>query len=410
MTLDEQRDVIERALGERMLNHAFVLLHQWLQEIGFERYGDRLQSLEQNYEALFRYFLTTDDPDRENVLNEMTGETYRLADSALVDISLKRGVIPQMIGFNRDNTESVIRYFGFCPRLREEDLDFIREVCIRDPQPSLALLMLASLTHNLRNYFSEDAILVLFEAIESENKLIADQALMNSIMLMIHYDIRIDFFPRLQEAFTEVIGDGERAFLSLMALVTNGNRKIEDMAHKIDVSKTDDIEAAIQDAIKDEMGDIEAMEDEYVEEHVISWVPSDEGDYMQGLVSILPDTWLMDVIVGENEERAQNISRAYLQIGSMDLWWDEPEVAEKLLVQLLRSKNPSPKDYINYGHLCFMKGDRVMAYENYREARRMLGSAKAFMNAFRPDRRFLVDRGVSMDDVYLMEDQLVKNC
>lgn len=403
MTLDEQRDVIERALGERMLNHAFMILHQWLQEIGFEQYGDRLQSLEQNYDALFRYFLTADDPDRENVLNEMTGEVYRLADSIFIDISLKRGTIPQMIGFNRDNMESVIRYFGSCPRLRDEDYDYMREVCVETPQPSIALLLLASLTHNLRGCFSEEAMLVLFEAIDSENNLIAGQALMNSIMLLIHYDIRIDFFPRVQNAFTEVIGDGERAFMAIMALITNANRKIEDMAHKIDLSKTEDVESAIQDAITEELGD-----EEYEEQQVISWVPSDEGDYMSGLVSMLPDTWLMDVVVGENEERAQNLSRAYLQNGSMDLWWDDLDTAEKLILQLLRSKNPTAKDYINYGHICFLRGDRVMAYENYREARRMLGSTKAFMAAFRPDRRFLVDRGITMDDVYLMEDQLVK--
>ena len=49
----------------------------------------------------------------------------------------------------------------------------------------------------------------------------------------------------------------------------------------------------------------------------------------------------------------------------------------------------------------------MMAYENYRTAREMCKGAKEFFALFRPDRRQLVDRGVPIEQVYLIEDQLL---
>ena len=49
----------------------------------------------------------------------------------------------------------------------------------------------------------------------------------------------------------------------------------------------------------------------------------------------------------------------------------------------------------------------MMAFENYLEARKRCSSAKEFYLFFRPDRRQLVDRGVPVEQVYLIEDQLL---
>jgi hypothetical protein len=48
----------------------------------------------------------------------------------------------------------------------------------------------------------------------------------------------------------------------------------------------------------------------------------------------------------------------------------------------------------------------MMAFENYREARNMCKTAKEFYALFRPDRRHLVDRGIPVEYVYMIEDQL----
>ena len=47
-----------------------------------------------------------------------------------------------------------------------------------------------------------------------------------------------------------------------------------------------------------------------------------------------------------------------------------------------------------------------MAFENYKQARQMFHSVKDFYALFRPDRGVLVDHGVPVEQVYLIEDQL----
>jgi ABC-type polysaccharide transport system permease subunit len=51
-------------------------------------------------------------------------------------------------------------------------------------------------------------------------------------------------------------------------------------------------------------------------------------------------------------------------------------------------------------------GGWIMAFENYKQARQMFNSVKEFYALFRPDRSALVDHGVPLEQVYLIEDQL----
>ena len=92
----------------------------------------------------------------------------------------------------------------------------------------------------------------------------------------------------------------------------------------------------------------------------------------------------------------------------MDLVWDKTDRAERWLVQRLRSDKATTMDYINYGHCLMLRGDRMMAYENYRQARSMCKTAKVFYTLFRPDRHLLVEHGVPVEQVYLIEDQLFR--
>ena len=143
------------------------------------------------------------------------------------------------------------------------------------------------------------------------------------------------------------------------------------------------------------------------EGEIVSWMPKSEQEYMQGLVEMLPGTWLYEVLVTGNSEREANLAGTYLSVGRMDLLWDHPNYAEKYLIHVLREGSTSPMDYINYGHCLMLRGDRIMAYENYRQARSMCSNVKEFFALFRPDRRQLVDHGVPVEQVYLMEDMLL---
>ena len=137
-------------------------------------------------------------------------------------------------------------------------------------------------------------------------------------------------------------------------------------------------------------------------------IPKTENAYIQTIVELLPETWVFDLIIGEDEQREVVIDQLYLELGYMGFMWDNIDEAEEWLVNRLRSGLAKPKDYLNYGHCCFLKGDRMMAFENYLEAKRLCKGTRAFFDLFRPDRKILVDKGVPLEQVYLMEDHLLK--
>jgi hypothetical protein len=137
-------------------------------------------------------------------------------------------------------------------------------------------------------------------------------------------------------------------------------------------------------------------------------VPKTEHAYIQTVVELLPQTWVFDLIIGEDEQRETAIDHIYLELGSMGFMWDNLDEAEDWLVNRLRSGNAKPQDYINYGHCCFLKGDKMMAYENYLEAKRLCKNTRNFFDLFRPDRKMLVEKGIPLEQVYLMEDHLLK--
>lgn len=66
MPLADQVNTVERALGERMLRHAFTIMRSWVHELGLSFYMDRIQTIEDNYDQVFDYFLSADDPERDN--------------------------------------------------------------------------------------------------------------------------------------------------------------------------------------------------------------------------------------------------------------------------------------------------------------------------------------------------------
>lgn len=400
MKLSEQVNTVERALGERMITHAMVIVRQWANELGDELYAARIDQLEQNYRYVFEYYLSTDDPDRDALLDKMTGEAYRITDDVYAALRIKRGMSPTMHGFNPGNPQSVMHYFSSCVQLQAEDLDWLRQAAQYEHSAAIAIAASAALAQNLRECFNEAAMLTLIDVTNTDNGLVADQALANLILLLAHYDVRIDFFPNIQDAFMEPLGDGTRAFETMCAIIRSTKMNLRDVLASGQLSFDD-----LPEALKDLLGstgdapDIESIE---------SWMPASENEYMAGITSILPDTWVYAVIVGDNAEREEKVALTYMTVGKMDMLWDNMDMAEGWLTQRLCSEQAAPIDYINYGHCCFVRGDRMMAYENYREARNRCKSAKEFFALFRPDRHFLVEKGIPVEQIYLMEDQLLR--
>ncbi|MGN0235920.1 MAG: hypothetical protein ACI4BD_06400 [Paludibacteraceae bacterium] len=400
MKLSEQVNTVERALGERMITHAMVIVRQWATELGDEILTNRIDQLEQNYRYVFDYYLSTEDPDREALLDKMTGEAYRITDEVYAALRIKRGMSPDMHGFNPGNPQSVMHYFSSCVQLQPEDLQWLQQAAQYEHSSAIAIAASAALAQNLRECFNEAAMLTLIDVANSDNGLVADQALANLILLLAHYDVRIDFFPNIQDAFMEPLGDGTRAFETMGAIIRSTKMNLRDVLASGQLSFED-----LPDALKDLLGSTGETPDI---ESIQSWMPASENEYMAGITAILPDTWVYAVIVGDSPEREEKIALIYLSVGKMDMLWDNLDMAEGWLTQRLCSEQAAPIDYINYGHCCFVRGDRMLAYENYREARSKCKSAKEFFALFRPDRHFLLEKGIPVEQIYLMEDQLLR--
>ena len=367
-SLDEQIAVIERALGECMIDTALVVVRAWLNEIGENNpYEEAFVSLQTRYRDLFTKWLNIDDPADDEELNKLTGDAYQLVDAVYAEVRIKRGLSPEMHGFNPDSIPSVMQYFQNCVRLRPEDLEWLHEVLNDEQRVEMALVAAASLGFNLRTCFSVDAFLALIDGINANCEIAANMCLAQVMMLLVQYDVRIDFFPQIQDAFVNAIAEddgGENAFGLLCTMIRS--------------------------------------------DHTLKIMPQMNDEYLSQLIPIIPQTWLYALLVENSTQREHEFAITSLVAGCRDFMWDYPEMAERVFLEKLRDGANQPMDYINYAHCLLMRGDRMMAYENYKQARQLCGSSKEFFNLFRPDRRMLVDHGVPMEHVYLLEDKLLE--
>lgn len=403
--IEDQIMTIERALAERMIDHALVVVRSWLNELGENNpYEQAYDKIEATYNALFDAWLTSDTADNDEALDRLTSDTYRLVDEVFAAVRLHRGLSPEMSAFNPENPQSVMHYFANNVRLKDDDYQWLTEV-INDPShAAIALMAVAALAKNTRELFSERAIMTLIDGIGDCDNVVREQCLANAIMLLAHFDVRIDFFPDLQNAFVEAVDrmgdDADKAFATLGAIIrtaASDGKTFKIDHHEVTV---DDLPEELQNLLE-MTGNKENMST------IMAWLPESEQEYMQGLVQILPDTWVYGTLVGDDEERIKRMAVLYLSVGYMDLIWEHIDIASQWLLHRLREGSQSPKDYINYGHCLLLQGDRMMAYENYRQARQLCKATKEFFALFRPDRRALVDHGVPLEQIYLIEDKLL---
>lgn len=402
--LTDQVNTIERALGECMIYTASVVLRTWLNELGENNpYEEALTAIRTKYEHLFTQWQNVDDPDAEIELNKLTGDAYQLADAIYVDLRLKRGLSPQMHGFSATSPQSVMNYFQNCVKFCSDDLDWIHNTIHDEERISVALVTITALTRNLRECFSQDAFSILIEGMATENKVVADHCVMNVLSLLIHYDVRIDFFPTIQDAFSNIVsslGDqGDHVFDVLCALVEFSKKSfLEDFA--MGAMPLSWLPKELQKLVE-----ATGIKDDY--EMLSAWVPKEESEYMEELVKNLPNTWLYEMLVNGNLTREKVLAYEGVKSGYRDYMWNHPDMAEQVYRDVLRNGSEKPIDYINYAHCLLLKGDRMMAYENYKLARQQCGSLRDFYELFRPDRRQLIDHGVPLEYVYMLEDNLV---
>ncbi len=368
-TLEEQIAVVERALAECMIDTALVVVRSWLNELGENNpYEEAYNNLLTSQRQLFTRWLNVDDPNDEGELGRLTGEAYQLVDAVYAEMRILRGLSPDMHGFNRDSAHSIMTYFSSCARFRPEDLEWYHELLNRRESSELAIVAITSLSQNLRRFFSLDAMLAMIDGMSAENDMAAGISATYAMLLIVQYDDRIDFFPQIQDAFVNAVAEeenGDRLFELLCSLIQN--------------------------------------------QQVLRLVPG-HGDesYLEMVIPLIPRSWLYSLLIEGSTERERRLAYYMIQTGYREPLWTYPDIAEKVYLEKLRGESRNPMDFINYAHCLLLRGDRMMAYENYRQARQLCGTSKEFFSLFRPDRKQLIDHGIPTEHVYLLEDQLIK--
>ena len=325
-----------------------------------------------------------------------------MVDAVYADIRLLRGLSPEIHGFNHDSITSVMHYFEHCVRFRPEDLEWYKEVMNDESKASLALAATSALAHNLRTCFSLEAFLTMIECMSVENETVLDQCISNVALLLVQYDIRIDFFPQIQDAVVNVIGENdlsEHVFEVLCALVESSSKNwIEELAKSMfeDNQFPEELKRLME---MSGMG--------HDSQTFAQLFPSQEHKYITEVIPLIPRTWLYALIIEGYPSREKALAYVMVHAGFRDAMWDYPQIAEKIYLEILREGTDKPMDYINYAHCLLLRGDRMMAFENYKQARLLCKTSKEFFALFRPDRKNLIDHGIPLEHVYVMEDQLI---
>ena len=72
--IEDQIATIERALGERMIEHALVIVRSWLNELGENNpYEEAFSSIHKRNNAVFEAWLSSNNENVDERLNELTG-------------------------------------------------------------------------------------------------------------------------------------------------------------------------------------------------------------------------------------------------------------------------------------------------------------------------------------------------
>lgn len=419
-------------LSQRMLLHAENILRQWAIQVGRQEFFDRIASLSSRYDATFQYYLSTPvhydgdpncsiDDERDLMLDELTHEYYNLADDILTALALKEGTFPTMKGFDRESEESTMRYFSFAVPLQDEDLEWLEAECILGEREDMMVRLVSALAANIRQHvFSEKAVLCLIRCAQGPCEPIAYQAVAQLIMLLAYYDTRIDYYPAIQDAFRDLVADGERAFALLCAVLSDDQSR--DAAPEIRELFRSTLEILPGTGVFSAICTTDEQRQEVARLYVNLGMNEQAFDMsLLGRSDIITDRELLADYYVYNElyddalteyqyliDNGLATSRTYFRAGWCALMVGDLEHAEQYMIRRLREPKPTTEDYLNYGHLCFVKGDKATAYEYYIEARRKAGSLRRFKDTFCPDRKVLADMGLPLQEIYLMEDRLVR--
>lgn len=401
-------------LGERMLRHADSVLRGWANELNDLSFFARLDRLQEQYDQSWQTYLTETVNDGmageevQRAMNVLTHRYFLLSDELYDRIRLKRGEVPDMHGFGKDNVDSVTTYFARNLNRKNEDLDWIYSIAQDDDHQAMAVSAIAALAVNLKTGFWEEGVHLLLDVAELDT-LAGQQALAQAMLITALFDLRLDYFDEINDrwvalaekkaditvaAMEALVGQSEVAEQLpetwIFSLICDTDEKRCRLAHEY--LRRDMREQAFDGCLMNRTD------------------MCGTDDALRADMLLYDDLW--DEALGVYQDivaRGEDTPNVRFRMAWCALLTGDYTLAEKMMIARLRdTDNVRKEDYINYGHLCWLRGDRVTAYENYREARRLCKDLKEWKAAFCPDRKVISQLGIPLDEVYLMEDRLLK--
>lgn len=238
--MDNTYLVISRLLSGHMPGHAFALTRVWAADVLKSRklypLRDRLESLQKNYGFAVDYFMSDrDDPYREEMVESLIHDAYVLLDEIYLEKRLSESTsyeFRQMLQFQAqpvsphvqseddlDGPPQVFRFFWLTKQLEEFDLDVLGKYVDNPAMEEEAQLGLSGVTLNLLRTFSEAGVLFLIRVCSTQHDMsIMERAWVGLVLVMLHYDNRLRYFPKVMNAFLDMIGTDEGMAWALHAL------------------------------------------------------------------------------------------------------------------------------------------------------------------------------------------------
>lgn len=229
---------ISRALSGRMLYYAFALLRPWVQDS--PSLSDRLLSLEEAYSRMADdYLLRGSSADVEEELRRLVSRAYVLLDEAYVSAlqkgstayEVKQMLLPATAELSpyvasTDSLEGplqVFRFFWLRTDIAEWEYEQLLRYTRDENMEVEALMGVAGLTLSLLRVFNEQGLLTLLEAASPAHiQGVRERAWVGAILVLMHYDCRLPFFPHILERVQQLLEDEDGqtwAFTALTGLV-----------------------------------------------------------------------------------------------------------------------------------------------------------------------------------------------
>lgn len=87
---------------------------------------------------------------------------------------------------------------------------------------------------------------------------------------------------------------------------------------------------------------------------------------------------------------------------------EQMDEAEKFYHKLSQTESLSAVDNMNFGHVYFVKKERMQAFQYYQKSLFLYNNISDFMRDFRPLRHMLKELGISLNEIYMMEDLIIQ--